>query len=617
MTVAAATRPVRLLVTRLDRAAEALAGAPAAGDGVLLVGRWRSLTFVGPYWRSGLTGCPVCLATRVASGPHGPAGGNPGPVAPATRRVVEELVRARRVAVAAGDERPAVQVIQDRTGAVESHPLLADSGCAWCAHPRPASGLPAFTPADRPLAKLGPGSLRTRPLAATVVLPDYLHAASGLFQEVREDLQSPFGACSVQQPAFGGGREPAIGRAAGYRDARRIAVLEGLERLSGLHQGGRRAVVRAAWTDAADRAVDPRRLGLSPAVCRAAEGFAYRPFDPDTPLDWVTGYSYARGGPVLVPERSVFWGPRPDGETGFAFETSNGCALGSSAEEAVLHGLRELVERDSFLLTWYRKLRLPEVSLAGTSARLDALLARAELFTGARIRAFMSTMEYGMPSFWLTAECSEAHGPAVVAGAGAHPSPAQAVEGGLLELVGAVLYLRHHWDSRRAAAERMLDDPWAVRTMTDHALVNALPAARDRFAFLLDRDPRTTLDREPATTLDREPATTVGGEPVMTLADVPGTLREDRADLRADLATALDGMATAGLEVIAVDQTRPELARAGLHCVRVVVPGLLPMTFGHRNRRTDGLPRLRSTSLPYPSGRAAEAIDDAPPHPFP
>jgi hypothetical protein len=40
-----------------------------------------------------------------------------------------------------------------------------------------------------------------------------------------------------------------------------------------------------------------------------------------------------------------------------------------------------------------------------------------------------------------------------------------------------------------------------------------------------------------------------------------------------------------------VDQTTPEHAASGLSCVKVLSPGLLPMTFGHHLRRVNGLDR--------------------------
>ena len=52
---------------------------------------------------------------------------------------------------------------------------------------------------------------------------------------------------------------------------------------------------------------------------------------------------------------------------GFVYETSNGCALGGSLEEAIFHGIMEVVERDSFLLTWYAKLPLPRLDLSSAN----------------------------------------------------------------------------------------------------------------------------------------------------------------------------------------------------------------------------------------------------------
>ena len=57
------------------------------------------------------------------------------------------------------------------------------------------------------------------------------------------------------------------------------------------------------------------------------------------------------------------------------------------------------------------------------------------------------------------------------------------------------------------------------------------------------------------------------------------------------------------LEVIAVDQSDPVIAdRLGLFSAKVIVPGALPMTFGHMYRRTRGLSRLRANGplLPHP-----------------
>jgi len=86
--------------------------------------------------------------------------------------------------------------------------------------------------------------------------------------------------------------------------------------------------------------------------------------------------------------------------------------------------------------------------------------------------------------------------------------------------------------------------------------------------------------------------------------------------------TSSGGSLVKALMVVAVRLDEPE-AQAddalGLSCVKVIVPGSLPMTFGHVNHRTRGLPRL--LDVPHRLGRVERplryedlAID---PHPFP
>ncbi|PEN21916.1 bacteriocin biosynthesis protein SagD, partial [Bacillus wiedmannii] len=52
-------------------------------------------------------------------------------------------------------------------------------------------------------------------------------------------------------------------------------------------------------------------------------------------------------------------------------------------------------------------------------------------------------------------------------------------------------------------------------------------------------------------------------------------------DLTSDLHQLLNRLHQSGLEVIVVDQTVPLIEQNGLHCVKVMIPGMLPMTFGH------------------------------------
>jgi ribosomal protein S12 methylthiotransferase accessory factor len=90
-------------------------------------------------------------------------------------------------------------------------------------------------------------------------------------------------------------------------------------------------------------------------------------------------------------------------------------------------------------------------------------------------------------------------------------------------------------------------------------------------------------------------------------------------DLTDDLMDLLQVFNRLDLDVIVVNQTSPELARNNLHCVKVIIPGMLPMTFGHHLTRLEHLPRV--LTVPMKLGyvqRPLRRKDLNPnPHPFP
>ncbi len=90
-------------------------------------------------------------------------------------------------------------------------------------------------------------------------------------------------------------------------------------------------------------------------------------------------------------------------------------------------------------------------------------------------------------------------------------------------------------------------------------------------------------------------------------------------DLRDDLRELMARYLDRGLDIIVVDQTAPEHRTGGLSCVKVIVPGALPMTFGHENRRIHGLPRLYTVpaELGFRDRILTPADINPHPHPFP
>lgn len=74
-------------------------------------------------------------------------------------------------------------------------------------------------------------------------------------------------------------------------------------------------------------------------------------------------------------------------------------------EEAIFYGIMEVVERDSFLLTWYAQLPLTRLDpYSANDKELELMIERARAAAGYDIYLFNSTMEHGIPSIWALAK---------------------------------------------------------------------------------------------------------------------------------------------------------------------------------------------------------------------
>jgi ribosomal protein S12 methylthiotransferase accessory factor len=108
---------------------------------------------------------------------------------------------------------------------------------------------------------------------------------------------------------------------------------------------------------------------------------------------------------------------------------------------------------------------------------------------------------------------------------------------------------------------------------------------------------------------------------VRSLADMRAHTRGafSHTDLRDDLDEMLRRYLDTGLDVIVVDQTTPEHRAGGFACAKTIIPGAMPMTFGHHHRRVDGLPRLYH--VPHQLGYRERSLRPGElnphPHPFP
>jgi len=577
---------------------------------------------IGPWSKALEPGCVCCLESRrqavhprksfqalntsASRWLHEKGKGHPW-LTPFVQSLVEDCIRAELSRWRQGVDgalKNRVWLIELSTGCPSEHTFLPFPSCPVC------GGLPEDKPegVEAPRAsipKTDPQSFRVseQPIALQGLRQRFVDHRMGLVANEFLMGDNELVSLAIADLAldFRDRREPGIGRSLSFAESQLTGLLEALERYAGLRPRGKRTTVKGCYRQLEKQAINPASLILHAPEQYLQPGFPFVAYHPELEFHWVWGHSFLRQAPVLVPEQCAYYRMtdltrEPNNRNHFVYEISNGCALGGCLEEAILHGLFEVAERDGFLMTWYAELPAPRVDPRsfgdpGLNVQLDRLESR-----GFQVHVFNTTYDLGIPSVWVMAVYQGRDGPQTVSAGGAHLNPLKAVQGGMAELAAGVFDLVRRYPKEREHALRLVTDAGRVRSMDDHALLYMLPEALNRFDFLLGGDRPMKSARESF------PAWYEGGP---------------SRDLAVDLEGCIQRFRGAGCDVIAVDQTPLELRQAGLRAVKVLATGTLTMTFGEHMRRLEGAARLSTVpvSLGY---RAAGPFRVNPhPHPFP
>ncbi len=605
-------------------------GAPdpwAADRPGALVHVTASAVLLGPWGGDGRAGaCGRCLAVRwqrlrsrsernalETGGLDGPRPAGDWPVLTAHLRdavaaLCEALLHGPRPQPPAGDpaDRALPRVTRlDLAGlTVRTYPLLADPLCPHCAgRPRPLARdeVPSLSPVPRP--KPDPDTYRLRSAFAhplpTEALANPVCGAlgAGTWNDVTSSTTAPVAGSAFVRGYAGLHDVTWSGQENSFATSRRLAFLEGLERYAGTRRRGGRAPVVGSYDDLRADAVDPAECGLyGPETYR--DDPLVEPFDPGRPVPWEWGWSLRDDRPVLVPSRLVYYSIPTAGDN-FVFECSNGCAIGGCAEEAVLGGLLELVERDAFLNAWYGSARLPRVDLDTVGSATATAMAERAALQGYDVHVLDNRVDLAVPAVTVVGVRRDG-GPGTLSfAAAASLDPRAAIEGALSEVLSYIPHLARQTAERRTELEAMADDFALVRHLKDHPQLYGLPRMAVHAASYLEPSPARPF-----------------GE---LYGDWERHGRPRTGDLRDDVTAVVDELTGAGHDVIVVDQTPPEQEAMGLRTVATVVPGLLPIDFGWNRQRALLMPRLR-TALRR-GGHRDDDLTDAEirraPHPFP
>ncbi|PEE38311.1 hypothetical protein CN271_08090 [Bacillus cereus] len=374
----------------------------------------------------------------------------------------------------------------------------------------------------------------------------------------------------------------------------KVALFEACERYSGQAPLGKKTSVIANYQQVKPLAIHPARLLLHSDYQYSQNKFPYTPFDENEPISWVWGLSLTKQSTVLIPERNVYYRLKyltkenvdssfclnDSVRREFAFESSNGFAIRDTYPGAILNGLFEVCERDAFLHAWYNeKPGLDVTNMVYKDTELTLMYLSIEQM-GFKVRLFDVAVNHDIPCIWAIAIGDGQELPAIISAAGCNLNPVSAVKSALIELSTIVPEFIPSFRQNQERIRWLAEDERRVSSMDDHALIYMNSKFLDRFDFLLKQSRKVTE----AEIQER-----------MEQSVVLETLSESEV-----LQIALERIQNSGFEVLFVDTTPSDLKKLGLVTVKVLVPGMLPMTFGADMYRLAGSNRVPSNTLQHP-----------------
>jgi ribosomal protein S12 methylthiotransferase accessory factor len=538
------------------------------------------MVWAGPVIQPGGTGCWACLAQRIAGNrqveryltgkrgsgtPYHPA----REAVPAGHAVAGGLLAVELARMAATGAPSKLQgkmtTIDLRTLAAMEHTVVRLPQCPACGDPSMITERsPKVVLSSRNARHVTDGGYRVEPPSRTYArlekhISPLIGAVTRLHTFAEADNGVTYSFTAGHNFAMIGDnmdllrrnlRGQSGGKGRTEVQARVSALCEAIERYSGMWRG-EEPVRQAAYADL-DPAVAVHAeslLHFSPRQYAGRDEWNEDPshrlhlvperFRTDLPIDWSPAWSLSEERERLVPSGYAWYGHPDLARHFYCVGDSNGNASGNSIEEAILQGFCELVERDAVALWWYNRARRPAFDLDSLRDPYVDTLRDFYAQMGRSIWLLDITTDLGIPSFVGVSHRIGHPVEDVIVGFGAHLDPRIA----------------------------------AIRTLTE---VNQfLPSVERRDdegnTIYLDDDiatlawwKRTTLANEPWLAPDPALGTT-------TLADHARPGEGGGGDLAGDVETCVARARDRGIEVIVLDQTRPDLE---LNVVRVIAPGM-------------------------------------------
>ena len=120
--------------------------------------------------------------------------------------------------------------------------------------------------------------------------------------------------------------------------------------------------VKSSYNKLERNAIHPKEFALYHEEQYTNINFPYAPFTEDIEISWVPCIDLTNGEEVLYPG-SLIYLPWVEDEDWISLSISTGLAAHTNLHSAILTALYEIIERDSFVITWMQELNVPKLKI--------------------------------------------------------------------------------------------------------------------------------------------------------------------------------------------------------------------------------------------------------------
>lgn len=338
--------------------------------------------------------------------------------------------------------------------------------------------------------------------------------------------------------------EAGYGRAYSINAAKYLSYLEAVERYSSVFYPYKNTEIYDSFNNL-NNAINPEKFILPTSYKNKFKSYSH-----NLKIYWTQAESLKKESTVLIPEQLAVYGDSffrdKNKQNRFIYDSSNGVALGGSYEEAIITAIFELIERDNFLTTWFGYMKPNKLYTSNLSNSVKNLIYYIEK-QGYTVDIYDITMELKIPCYWILIRDFNNHAYMFSYNSAAcHINIDKAIKNALLE---AIVGINVHAENNKKNGV---------------ANIREVTLFEDHVQYYNQKTKNHIYDD---VTSPKYANIDYANSSNMTYKDLINSILEQYED------------------IYIVNLTSKKMAHHSLYCVKVIIPGMLPMTFGSQNER--------------------------------